>query len=81
MNPSGKVQLVFANFLGNLPVPFISKNPNDIPMWNKKVDEYIVSVFDFAQRFLAFDGVVLLFHSEDLKVLKEVKSYLGNYGF
>jgi hypothetical protein len=46
-----------------------------------KVDEYTIGVFDFAHMFLAFDGVVLLFHRNDLKVLKEVKSYLKNYGF
>jgi hypothetical protein len=59
----------------------VSKNPNDILAWNKKVDEYIVGVFDFAHIFLAFDGVVLLFHLDDLKVLKEVKSYLESYDF
>ncbi len=48
MNPCGKVQLVIANVPGNLPIPFISKNPNDIPTWNRKVDEYIDGVFDFA---------------------------------
>jgi hypothetical protein len=31
--------------------------------------------------FLASNGVVLLFHWYDLKVLKEVKSYLKSYGF
>jgi hypothetical protein len=31
--------------------------------------------------FLAFDGAILLFHLDDLRVLKEVKSYLENYGF
>jgi hypothetical protein len=46
-----------------------------------KVDEYIVGVFDFAKMFLAFDGVVLLFHQDNLKILKEVKSYLKSYGF
>jgi hypothetical protein len=66
MNPSAKVQLVFANIPKNFHVPLISRNLDDIPMWNKKVDEYIVGVFDFAQMFLAFDGVVLLFHSDDL---------------
>ncbi len=37
--------------------------------------------FDFAHIFLAFDWAILLFHSNDLKVLKEVKSYLENNGF
>ncbi len=42
MNLSGKVQFVFANVLGNLLIPLISKKPNDIPMWNKKVNEYLL---------------------------------------
>jgi hypothetical protein len=81
MNPSGKVQLVFADELKNLLVPLVSRNLDDILVWNKNVDEYIVGVFDFAQIFLAFYGVVLLFHPNDLKVLKDVKSYLESYGF
>jgi hypothetical protein len=48
MNPSGKVQLVFIDILGNLPIPLVSKNPDDMLAWNKKVDEYIARVFDFA---------------------------------
>jgi hypothetical protein len=81
MNPNGKVQLVFTNVLGNLFVPLVSKNLDDILAWNKKVNEYIVGVFDFAHMFFASDGAVLLFHPNDLKVLKEVKSYLESYGF
>ncbi len=46
-----------------------------------KVDEYIVKVFDFAQMLLAYDGAISLFHSNDLKFLKEVKFYLECYGF
>ncbi len=48
MNLGGTVQFIFANVLGNLPIPLISNKRNDILMWNKKVDEYIVGVFDFA---------------------------------
>jgi hypothetical protein len=81
MNLSGELQLAFANVPGNLHVPLISRNLDDILAWNKKIDEYIVGVFDFAHMFLASNGVVLLFHPCDLKVLKEVKSYLKSYGF
>ncbi len=31
MNPKNKVHLVFANIPRNLLVPFVSRNPNDIP--------------------------------------------------
>jgi hypothetical protein len=50
-------------------------------VWNKKVDEYIARIFDFAHMFLASYGDVLLFHPYDLIVLKEVKSHMENYGF
>jgi len=46
-----------------------------------RLNEYIARVFDFVQMFLAYNGVVLLFHLDDLKVLKEVKYYLESYGF
>jgi len=31
--------------------------------------------------FLASNEAILLFHPNDLKILKEIKSYLENYGF
>jgi hypothetical protein len=36
-NPGGKVQLVITEILGNLLIPLISKNPNDILAWNWKI--------------------------------------------
>jgi hypothetical protein len=42
MNPSGKVLLITIDIPKNLHVPFISRNLNDIPAWNWKVNEYIV---------------------------------------
>jgi hypothetical protein len=81
MNPSGKVQLVITNISRNLPIPLVSKNLDDILAWNQKVDEYIVAIFDFVDKFLASNGVVLLFHLDDLKVIREVKSYMESYGF
>ncbi len=38
-------------------------------------------IFDFAQMFLASNGAILLFHPNDLKVLKEIKFYLKSNGF
>jgi len=61
MNPNGKVQLVFANVLGNLHVPLISKNPNDILAWNKEVNEYIVGVFDLQICFWPLMGLSCYF--------------------
>jgi hypothetical protein len=76
-----RFSLFLPMFLETFFVPIISKNLDDILVWNKKVNEYVVGVFDFAHMLLAFDGAILLFHPNDLKVLKEVKSYLENCGF
>lgn len=38
-------------------------------------------IFDFAKTKLVFNGVMLSFHLNDLKVLKKVRFYLKSYGF
>jgi hypothetical protein len=61
MNLGGKVQLVIVDVSGNLYVPFISKNISNIHAHNWKVDEYIVAIFDFTNKFLASNGGILFF--------------------
>jgi hypothetical protein len=65
MNLGAKVQLVIIDIPRNLNVPFVSRNPFDILAWNRKVNEYITTIFDFAKKFLASNRVVLLFHMND----------------
>jgi hypothetical protein len=45
------------------------------------VEDYVIFVFDFANKFLASEGAILLFHPNDLHVFKEIKSYLESYSF
>ncbi len=73
--------IVFANVLGDLPIPFNLTSLAKIHVWNRLVEDYVVSVFDFANKFLLSDGVILFFHPNDLHVLKEIKSYLESYSF
>jgi len=47
MNPSGKVQLVFVNVLGNLHVPLMSRNLDDILAGCKQDILYILVTFFF----------------------------------
>jgi hypothetical protein len=76
-----RFSLSLLTFLENLPIPFVSINLSNILAWNYKVNEYIIVVFDFAYKFLAFDGAMLLFHLNDLKILNKVNSYLESYCF
>jgi hypothetical protein len=48
-------------------------------MWSKQVEDYVLFVFEFVNKFLAVNNVVLLFHLNDLHDLKEVKSYPKKY--
>lgn len=75
------VQLVFANVPENLPIPMVSTNSSNIPPWNRRVDNYIVAIFDFVKKFLASNGVMLMCHSTNFKLFKEVRSYLESYAF
>jgi hypothetical protein len=59
----------------------VATNPFDIPPWNQKVNEYIVFIFDFVEKFLDFDDFLLLFYLNDCKLLKEDRCYLKSYGF
>jgi hypothetical protein len=52
-----------------------------IPIWNRLVEDYVVSVFDFTNKFLLSDGAILFFHPNNLHVLKEIKSYIESYSF
>jgi hypothetical protein len=43
------------------------------------MEDYVVSIFDFTDKFLASDGAILFFHPDD--VLKEIRSYMKSYSF
>jgi hypothetical protein len=75
-NPNDKVHLVLADVLMNLHVPLVSTFPLEIHVWNMRVDNYIISIFDFVEKFLAIDGMVLFLNLYDLCVIKEIEFYL-----
>jgi len=77
----GKVSLFLVDVLGDLLVPFVSPSSTKIHIWNMLVEDYVVFVFDFANKFLASDGAIFVFHLNDLHVLKEIISYLESYSF
>ncbi len=54
---------------------------SNIPKWNAKVDNYVASIFRFANKYLARDGCILFFYYDDFRVLRDIKSYLENYNF
>ncbi len=45
------------------------------------MDNYVVFVFGFVDKYLTRDGFVLLFYDDDFHVLRDIKSYLEDYNF
>jgi hypothetical protein len=38
---------------------------SNIPKWNARMDNYVVSIFNFVDRYFARDGFVFLFYDDD----------------
>jgi hypothetical protein len=65
----------------NFHVPHLLDVVSSIPKWNAKVDNYVASIFGFADKYLGKDGCVFFFYDDDFYVLRDIKSYLENYHF
>jgi hypothetical protein len=52
---------------------------SNIPKWNARVDNYVVSIFGLVDMYLARDGFILLFYDDNFHVLRDIKSYLEDY--
>jgi hypothetical protein len=52
-----------------------------IPKWNARMDNYVISIFSFANKYLTRDGYVFFYYDDHFRVLKDIKSYLEDYNF
>jgi hypothetical protein len=64
-NLENKVNFVHANILRNVLVPLVSLSSPKIPLWNKRGEDWILSIFDFTKKFLTIDGAMFLFYLDD----------------
>jgi hypothetical protein len=81
VNLEDKFHLVLDDVPRNLFIPLVSTIHSKIHFCNRKVDDYIASIFYFVEKFLAIDGAIFFFHLDDLWILNEVRSYLESYRF
>jgi hypothetical protein len=77
----GMLTLFIAEVPSNLPVPLVSEHMIDVPFWNQHIKNYVYGVFGFVNKYFHPDNVVVVFHVDDLCVLKEIKSYLERNGY
>ncbi len=79
MNPQGFVDLVIVDMLRGVSVPMVSQSGANIPKCNVKFPHYVDFDFIFVNKFLSQSGAILLFHSNDLRILKHIREFLDSY--
>lgn len=75
------IDLLFADVPKNLPVPGISVSDTDIPVWNQRQPPYLENLFAYAEKNLHDDAVLLLMHSDDPQLLREIHDWAFTYDF
>ncbi len=68
--------LVLVGIPSNLLILHIFEPLSLILPWNKQVDNFIGSIVVFADRFLFNRGALIIVHVDDLRMLKEICSFL-----
>jgi hypothetical protein len=64
-----------------LPVPMVSSLPTSVPEWNSNDKNFLAMVFDFGSSLVHDNGVLLLFHKDDLKLRADIRGFTKAYHF
>ena len=75
------VDLMIMDIPEGLPVPTVSSPASSVPEWNKLPDRYVETVFEFASGLVHDNGVLLLFHPDDLRMRADIRGCLKPYHF
>ncbi len=60
-SPKDKMDFILIELLGNLLISHLSDLVSNIPKWNARVENYVASIFIFANLYFTKDGCVLFF--------------------
>ncbi len=77
----GMPTLFIAKVPSNLPIPLVSEHTTDVPFWNQHINNYVYGVFNFVNKYFCPNNAVVVSHVDDLRVFKEIKSYLEGNGY
>jgi hypothetical protein len=78
---SAGVDLMIMDIPEGLPVPMVSSPASSVPEWNKRGDDFLQMVFDFASGLVHDNGVLLLFHPDDLQIRADIRGCMKAYHF
>ena len=64
-----------------LPIPMVSDPALSVPEWNKFLERFVETVFEFASGLVHDGDVLLLFHPDDLQMKSDIRGCLKAYHF
>jgi hypothetical protein len=64
-----------------LSIPMVSSPPTSVPDWNSDDKNFLAMVFDMGSSLVHDNGVLLLFHKDDLKLRADIKGSAKAYHF
>jgi hypothetical protein len=64
-----------------LPVPMVSSPPTSMLEWNSEHKSFLSMVFDIGGSLVHNNGVLLLFHKDDMKLRADIRGYSKAYNF
>ena len=78
---SAGVDLMIMDVPEGLPVPMVSDPASSILEWNKLPERFVETVFEFASGLVHDNGVLLLFHPDDLQMKGDIRGCMKAYHF
>jgi hypothetical protein len=75
------VHLMIVDIPKGLLVPMVSSPPTFVPEWNSEDKNFLPLVFDFGSSLVHDNGVLLLFHKDDLKLRAAIRGSAKAYHF
>lgn len=73
------IDLIIADAPEDLPVPLLE--PQVVPIWYVRDDDYFNNVFIFVDANLTYDGVIFLMHPRDKNIEAELDEHAFDYHF
>ena len=78
---SGGVDLMVVDIPEDLPVPMVTSPASSVPEWNRLPERFVETVFEIASRLVHDNGVLLLFHPDDLQMRADIRGCMTAYHF
>jgi hypothetical protein len=81
LHASTGIDLMIMDISEGLHVPMVFSSATSVPKWNKLGDGFLQMIFYFASGLVHDNGVLLLFHLDNLQMKADIRGFIKAYHF